>query len=117
MTQKVIRGLKRVDGSEITNLNANWETRPIPMSEFLNIGIQLGWDNILVEGVLTFQYSCDPKGDGSDVLIWTDKATVTLDGTFAEVLFLDALLPVGNIRLVFVHTSGAAELTAYTVRK
>ena len=117
MKAKLEKGLKNVNGNPITDLNSNWESAPISFSAFRHLGIQLGWDNATVTGTLRLQYSCDPSGDGSDVSIWTDKNVLSLDGTFDEAMFLDANLPVGNVRLTFAHASGTANLVSYIVKK
>ena len=111
------KGLFETSGNPITNMNADWDSAPMPMGDFRHVGIQLGWDNSAVQGILKLQYTCDTQGDGSDIEQWSDKNLVSIDGTFSELLFLDGNLPVANYRLVFIHTSGTANLLVNTVRK
>jgi hypothetical protein len=122
MLSKTERGLLDINGQPIINMNGNWTSKPYQMNEFLHLGVHLFWNNPAVQGTMILQYTCDPVGDSqsisnNDVDSWVDKNVVNIDGTFDDVMFLDANLPITAFRLLFLHISGSADLVSYVTRK
>lgn len=116
---KTESGLIDESGNDIVDLNANWTSKPYSLGDFRSFGIQLLWDNAAVTGTMVLEYTCDPSGarDGAEIGGWTEKNLVALDGSFAELLFLDADVPIANWRLRFVHTAGSANLETFVTRR
>ena len=97
-------------GLPITNMNASWTTNSYAVGDNLHLGIHLIWDNIAPTGTMTLEYSCDPLDDGSAVeaVGWTAKTVTNIDGTFLDLMYLDANLPITAFRLVFQRTGGGS---------
>jgi hypothetical protein len=114
---KVDRTIKDVNGNDIVDMNASWETKAYEMGDYLHLGAHLFWDNPAVTGTMLLQYSCDPQAGGNNVDNWVTKNTVTLDGSFSTAMFLDSHVPVSVFRLKFVRTAGTANLSSYIQRK
>jgi hypothetical protein len=118
----VIRKLQDASGIDIVNMNANWTTKTYPMGDNLHLCIHLFWDNIAPVGSMFLEYSGDPEAATQDdtedeAASWVVKELTVVDGTFAELMYLDANLPVACFRLRFEWTSGAADLEAFIVKK
>ena len=114
----ITRGLVTSGGVEITNLNANWQTKTYELGDNVHLGVHIFWDNIALTGIMTLEYSCDPLRDGqNESANWVPKDVTNIDGSFTEIMFLDANLPVACFRLRFEHVSGAASLSSFISKK
>lgn len=116
MNTKTFQGLNRQDGSVINNLNTGWTSKPYSLAEALHIATHLFWD-AAIEGTLYLEFSCDPKGDGTDVNGWVTANTVLIPNTERELMILDSNLAVPLFRLRFEHSSGTANLTSFVTTK
>lgn len=114
---KTERTLKDENGNPIINMNGSWTSKIYSLGKHDSYGLQLYWDNAAVLGTVELQYTCQPAGESTDVTAWTVKSSVVLDGTFNELMFLDALLPVASFRVVFTHAANGANLDSYITRK
>jgi hypothetical protein len=101
-------GLTDAANNPITDMGADWTSKWYGFGKFKHVAVHLGWTNLLIEGTLYLDYSCDPDG-----VIYTVKNVILLDGTFNEDLFIDANLAINNYRFRFEHTVGAGTVTAF----
>lgn len=117
----ILRAIKDEFSQPILNMNASWNSRPYELEDNVHLGIQLKWDNAAVTGTIYLDYSLSPIVSGSSPMTiegdWLTNNTVTLDGTFQQIMFLDANLAITAFRLRFVRTAGTANLLSYVNRK
>lgn len=109
-----------VDASNvaINDMDASWTTKAYEMIDHLHLCIQLQWDSLTPTGTMTLEYSGDPIREGAvEPTNWIAKDITNIDGTFQELMYLDANLPIACFRLRFQHVSGAANLISYIVKK
>lgn len=118
----VIRKLKNAADVDIVDMNASWTTKTFPMGDNLHLCVHLFWDNIAVTGTMTLEYTGDPEAaefdDSQDEAVsWVAKDITNIDGSFAELMYLDSNLPAACFRLKFQHLSGSSNLDSFVVRK
>lgn len=114
---KIIKGLEDINGNAITDMGANWETKPYSFENLLHLAAQIYWSDPAIEGDMYLEYTCDSRRDRTSIDLWETFQTVNLDGTFRSVLFLDANLAVASYRIRFVHSSGSGSVDARIVGK
>jgi hypothetical protein len=118
----VIRKLQDASGADIVDMNSSWTTKTYALGDNLHLCVHLFWDNISPTGTMTLEYSGDPEaafpGDTeNEATSWIAKNVTNVDGTYSELMYLDANLPVAAFRVKFQYLSGAADLEAFIVKK
>jgi len=92
------------NGAQITNMNADWTTKVYPMAKLEHLMVSIDWDAGGVTGDLYLDYI---SGDSSQV-----KSQVNLTGVSTSEAWLDANVGAKGIRIRFVHTGGAANISS-----
>jgi hypothetical protein len=113
---KNTEGLFDVNDVAINSMGASWTSRPVPMAGYRNFGIHLFWDNSTPRGEIRLEYTCDPRGENGDVDSWVSKTAINVDGSFENLMILDAQLSIAAFRLVYTRTDGTSALRAFIVR-
>jgi hypothetical protein len=114
----VIRELEDENFDPIVDMNADWTSKAYALGDNLHLCIHLFWDSIAPIGTMTLEYSGDPVNDGSEsVQNWVAKDVSAIDGTFGEIMYLDANLPIACFRIKYQRISGTANLSTYIVKK
>jgi hypothetical protein len=101
--EKLIRSLIKDDGTEVTNLNSSFTSRPYQMGSHLHLGIQLKWTGSPL-GIMHLEYSCDPDSSSDDD--FEPYNSINMDGSFDGILFLDSNVAIAQFRLRYESTSG-----------
>jgi hypothetical protein len=109
----IIRSLEDVNGFPITDMNADWESKPYQLGDHLHLSIQLRWSNAALTGVIYIDYTNDTINDGTPLIAeedWAPFSAINLDGTFQSILTLDDNLAVSCFRVRYSRVAGSATL-------
>jgi hypothetical protein len=104
--------LADVNDDLIVSMGASWVSQAYRVLQSKFFSIHLVWNDDTPRGMLTLQYTNDQS-----LVEWIDKDIVNVDGTFEDVLFIDADITIAAFRIKFDRTAGDADLKSFIIRK